>query len=90
MSERSSYWDGRPVIDLVAHPELEPDLGPAKEELENGAEPDDALSLHAGAEIANAPEPEDEVDIAPGADGARATLARAFARREDPELEAGS
>jgi hypothetical protein len=48
-----SMWGGIPgrnakpdpdqeYVDLVAHPELEPDLGPTKESIEQGAEPDDA------------------------------------------------
>jgi len=32
-----------PYVDLVAHPELEPDLGPTPESIEQGHEPADAL-----------------------------------------------
>jgi hypothetical protein len=51
-------------IDLVAHPELEPDLGPSKEGLERGLPPADMLSPHAEAEIPEPPAWTDELDTA--------------------------
>jgi hypothetical protein len=76
-------------VDLVAHPELEPDLGPTPESIAQGAEPDDALYID--REWApDPPEVEDELDTAYGAAQARRQLAEALAaaREPDPELEA--
>jgi hypothetical protein len=74
-------------VDLAAHPELEPDLGPTPESIAHGAEPDDALYID--REWAPDP-PEVELDTAYGAAQARRQLAEALAaaREPDPELEA--
>ena len=95
--EQRTYVGRRPVTDLVAHPEREPDLGPSREALADGAPPGDALSPHADAEIADAPEPEDELDWAPGTSrGLPAEAGSAIGgalpwlvAREREELEAG-
>lgn len=49
-------------VDLVAHPELEPDLGPTQEELDRGLPPADMLSPHAASPIPEPPAWEDELD----------------------------
>jgi hypothetical protein len=89
MSSEHEMTGTRHVIDLEAHPELEPDLGPTREEIAQGAEPDDALNPHADREIIEPPAWQDELDMAYGAAEARAALAGALARREDAELAAG-
>jgi hypothetical protein len=70
----------------------EPDLGPTREELEGGFEPDDALGVReaAAAPIIEPPEWQDELDIAPGAAEWRAALSRHFAAYPEAEPEAGS
>ncbi len=57
--------------------EPEPDLGPAAETLENGAEPDDALYIDRGW-VPDPPEVADELDTAHGA------AALAEAREPEP------
>jgi hypothetical protein len=76
--------EGRIVVDLEVNPELEPDLGPTLESIEQGAEPDDALNPHATSDILEAPAPEDDLDVAYGAAEARQALAEA---EMDEELE---
>jgi hypothetical protein len=78
--------EGRIVIDLELNPELEPDLGPSPESIEQGAEPDDALNPHATSDILDAPAPEDDLDVAYGAAEGRQALAEAEAEM-DEELE---
>ena len=86
----------REYIDLERHPELEPTneqldqwLGRAHEDIENGAEPDDALDPYADREFIEPPEWEDPLDTshrelvdAARRAGGEHTLA-------DRELEAG-
>jgi hypothetical protein len=75
-------------VDLVARPELEPDLGPTPESIEQGAEPDDAYREH--------PERDAEMAWWPGGwtDGtgvsyrdcvANADLEERFERQREPE-----
>jgi hypothetical protein len=78
----------REAIDLEAHPELEPDLGPPQPE----GPPADMLDPHADSEIPEPPQVEDELDMAYGADEARrwaALGARLAAREAEGEVEAG-
>jgi hypothetical protein len=79
----------REVIDLEAHPELEPDLGPPQPE----GPPADMLSPHAESEIPEPPAWTDELDLAAYGNAERATwaaLADTLAAREAAnEPEAG-
>ena len=70
----------------MSTPEPEPDLGPTAEDVENGAEPDNALYVDPGW----APDPPvaaDELDMAYGADQARRQLAEVLAAAPEPEPE---
>jgi hypothetical protein len=71
-------------VDLVAHPELEPDLGPTLESIEQGAQPDDAPYIDHGF-LPDGPEVEDVLDTAYGAAQARRQLAAALAAAREPE-----
>ena len=66
--------------------ELDEWFGPAHEETENGAEPDNALNPHADREQIEPPAWQDELDTGPGVAEARQALARGLRERE---LEAG-
>jgi hypothetical protein len=72
----------------------EPDLGPSKESIENGAEPADALYIDRGF-LPDPPEPEDVLDAGPVNAYLRGQLAEALAAARgpepepEPELEAG-
>lgn len=69
-----------------------PDLGLTAEDVENGAEPDDALFIDRGW-VPDPPEVADELDAAYGAAQARRQLAVALTAARgpepEPELEAG-
>jgi len=70
--------------------ELDEWFGPAHEETENGAEPDNAINPHADREQIEPPEWEDELDIGPGVAEARHAVAQALQHRDaERELEAG-
>jgi hypothetical protein len=66
-------------------PEPEPDLGPSKESIENGAEPADALYIDRGW-LPDPPEPADPLDTAYGAAQARRQLAEALAAEPAPVI----
>jgi hypothetical protein len=94
MPEATPTPELRPVVDLEAHPELEPDLGPTKESIERGFEPDDAIGRDGLTAAERAAEPiieppawDDELDTAYGAAEAQRAFADAFARTREAEAE---
>ena len=90
MTEREQKAEGEPdleYVDLVAHPELEPDLGPTPESIAQGAEPDDALYIDRGW-LPDAPEPPDPLDAGYAAIQAwRAEQALGAPREPQPGME---
>jgi hypothetical protein len=73
VSAPDAYWEADP----------EPGLPPTREELEQGLEPEDAVSSHADRPIIEPPEVADELDRA------AALLWPAPEPRAEPEPEAG-
>lgn len=68
---------------VMPTPPTQAELGPTREDIEQGAEPDNALNPHADSDIPEPPEVEDPLDVAYGA-------AEARAREPEADFEAGS